>query len=414
MPILVQCSSCRGKFHAPDESAGRHAKCPKCHETLLIPFGSDANRTDSTTVSLDEYALAEQPTRTTPSEQAVPCSSSCPLCGAAIREKAVLCVSCGYDFRTGERLETEFVHRRPELGQDCSLRAWSRAVVRCVRNRPTLLRLAAAIALIAAPFFLHYPVYKLFSALGLLAGDAPGRAMGLMICAWLYGLFSLTCLAGALVAVRTAVQDSILAALGLWVVLIIAVGFVSSVLHKAMFGALYQKTALYSVEAQNRTGEDCLQCEVDFGPRYSGPLRYAGVAGGCANGSRSVCGGFPDPAPTEATVYWKTASGVEHTQTVALKSLRGKALAHVTYVFILGYDGIVRAAPFTHEELLAQRDAKFACDNGPTYCVGVKNLTKGRLSDVAVRFDRYQVNAGSYVDAPGRGNSFVFSFGLPY
>jgi hypothetical protein len=86
----------------------------------------------------------------------------------------------------------------------------------------------------------------------------------------------------------------------------------------------------------------------------------------------------------------------------------------VTYVFILGYDGIVRAAPFTHEELLAQRDAKFACDNGPTYCVGVKNLTKGRLSGVAVRFDRYQVNAGSYVDAPGRGNSFVFSFGLPY
>ncbi len=175
-----------------------------------------------------------------------------------------------------------------------------------------------------------------------------------------------------------------------------------------------RETAYYSVEVQNRTGEDCVECEVDFGTRYSGSSRYAVVGGGCANDNRSLAGGFPDPGPTEATVHWKTKSGVEHTQTVSLESLRGKELDDATYVFILRYDGTVRAAPFTLADRLAFRDAVLACDDGPNYCVGVKNLTSGLLSDVAVRFDRYQVNGGSYVDAPGKGNSFVFSFGLPY
>lgn len=37
MPIKVQCSGCGGKFHAPNEAAGKRAKCPKCTAAILVP-----------------------------------------------------------------------------------------------------------------------------------------------------------------------------------------------------------------------------------------------------------------------------------------------------------------------------------------------------------------------------------------
>jgi len=36
MPIAVQCSRCGGKFRAPDEAAGKRAKCPKCSASIEI------------------------------------------------------------------------------------------------------------------------------------------------------------------------------------------------------------------------------------------------------------------------------------------------------------------------------------------------------------------------------------------
>jgi hypothetical protein len=33
---------------------------------------------------------------------------TCPSCGQPVAANAVLCVACGYDFRTGKRLSTAF------------------------------------------------------------------------------------------------------------------------------------------------------------------------------------------------------------------------------------------------------------------------------------------------------------------
>ncbi len=44
MPIAIVCSSCRGKFKAPDNAAGRTVKCPKCGSAIDVPNQPDEVR----------------------------------------------------------------------------------------------------------------------------------------------------------------------------------------------------------------------------------------------------------------------------------------------------------------------------------------------------------------------------------
>ena len=37
MAIVVHCNKCGSRFKAPDNAAGRDAKCPKCKATIMIP-----------------------------------------------------------------------------------------------------------------------------------------------------------------------------------------------------------------------------------------------------------------------------------------------------------------------------------------------------------------------------------------
>lgn len=39
MPISVLCPSCDAQVNAPDSAAGKRAKCPKCHELMILPGG---------------------------------------------------------------------------------------------------------------------------------------------------------------------------------------------------------------------------------------------------------------------------------------------------------------------------------------------------------------------------------------
>src|SRR5262245_25649039 len=36
MAIIAQCPSCRARIRAPEQAAGRKAKCPKCHMSLTV------------------------------------------------------------------------------------------------------------------------------------------------------------------------------------------------------------------------------------------------------------------------------------------------------------------------------------------------------------------------------------------
>jgi hypothetical protein len=81
--MRFDCPSCGRTLNVKDEYAGKKARCPGCKEVLTVPFAPEA--------------AAPQPAAA---------ASACPSCGARLSEGAVLCVSCGYDLRTGQKLQT--------------------------------------------------------------------------------------------------------------------------------------------------------------------------------------------------------------------------------------------------------------------------------------------------------------------
>lgn len=87
MPITVTCQ-CGKSFQAKDELAGRTMQCPSCGAGLHIPGGGNMG---------DLLTEAGLETRT---------GDSCPNCNAELPENAVLCVQCGYNIQTGQRMQT--------------------------------------------------------------------------------------------------------------------------------------------------------------------------------------------------------------------------------------------------------------------------------------------------------------------
>ncbi|MBI5863811.1 MAG: hypothetical protein HZB38_04760 [Planctomycetes bacterium] len=41
MPIEIHCNHCGKLVRAPDDAAGKHGKCPTCHQTVYVPTPSD-------------------------------------------------------------------------------------------------------------------------------------------------------------------------------------------------------------------------------------------------------------------------------------------------------------------------------------------------------------------------------------
>ncbi len=101
MPIRVKCQ-CQQQFDAPDHLAGKTVKCPKCASPIRIPNPTASTRTAPTPPSLMAGLLDEVGVK-----QRV--ATGCPGCGAGYAPDAVLCVECGYNFRTGRRMETKSI-----------------------------------------------------------------------------------------------------------------------------------------------------------------------------------------------------------------------------------------------------------------------------------------------------------------
>jgi hypothetical protein len=74
MPITVTCGGCGTTLKVKDELAGRKGKCPGCGAVLTIP----AADTEAT--------------------------SQCPTCGGPLPPSAVMCVNCGTNVQTGDRV----------------------------------------------------------------------------------------------------------------------------------------------------------------------------------------------------------------------------------------------------------------------------------------------------------------------
>lgn len=125
MPIKVSCS-CGQSFAAKDEMAGKTVKCPKCKQPLTIPRAGSAGRPSAPRGQGASAGAAQQAARANPqptprvqpaggdlgdlfdeigiAAAAPDAGPPCPSCGKALKRGAVLCVECGFNLQTGQRL----------------------------------------------------------------------------------------------------------------------------------------------------------------------------------------------------------------------------------------------------------------------------------------------------------------------
>ncbi|MDB2686288.1 zinc-ribbon domain-containing protein [Mariniblastus sp.] len=103
MPIKVKCGSCSAQFKAKDELAGRRVKCPKCQNPVVIkkPTRAAAPAAPKRAANPLLDILDEEDVRTRTS------GPICDNCGSEVKPGAVICIDCGFNLETGDRLETE-------------------------------------------------------------------------------------------------------------------------------------------------------------------------------------------------------------------------------------------------------------------------------------------------------------------
>jgi len=109
MDIHVTCK-CGKRLRVKQQHGGRQGKCPACGTVLDIPNQGDP----SVNHGPEDHP---GPEIAAPSQTGKP--AVCPSCGKGITAKAVICVECGLDLRTGMKLTRETTtHSRPTARVD--------------------------------------------------------------------------------------------------------------------------------------------------------------------------------------------------------------------------------------------------------------------------------------------------------
>lgn len=99
MPIRMQCQ-CGQVLGVKEEFAGKVVKCPKCQTAMRVPQPQAAGAAAGGSQALgggldslfDDVGIKSAKDR----------APTCPSCRAVVQPNAVLCVNCGFDFRSGE------------------------------------------------------------------------------------------------------------------------------------------------------------------------------------------------------------------------------------------------------------------------------------------------------------------------
>lgn len=102
MSGTFNCSACNRAYPWKPELAGKKARC-KCGAVMQVPASLEA-APDEPSLDALESAIPPPPADAPPLPAAAP---QCPACSAQLPEGAVLCMACGYNLRTGQRVTTE-------------------------------------------------------------------------------------------------------------------------------------------------------------------------------------------------------------------------------------------------------------------------------------------------------------------
>lgn len=111
MPIKFKCNQCQHVLTVPDNLAGKTGKCPKCQNALKVPVpkaAAPAPVIDPRMNSLlNEVGVVQ---RTGP---------VCPSCQCDIQPGVVVCVRCGFNLQTGQKVSGyDAKIERPEFDND--------------------------------------------------------------------------------------------------------------------------------------------------------------------------------------------------------------------------------------------------------------------------------------------------------
>jgi hypothetical protein len=98
--IAFECPSCSQALEAPDECAGQVIQCPACEQEITVPAAPAAEEAAPLSVL---GALDSEPEESA----APPAEGGCPGCGAELAEGAAICIQCGLNIKTGEKINTD-------------------------------------------------------------------------------------------------------------------------------------------------------------------------------------------------------------------------------------------------------------------------------------------------------------------
>lgn len=132
--ITFYCPHCSQKLEAPEEGAGRSIACPTCSEQIQIPATEPPKEAPKETPEEAAEETPEEAAEGAPEKAAkeggekkwrLPRTqgarlggrdrtrtqsrgaAECPECGASLATDAVLCVGCGLNLETGEKVRTD-------------------------------------------------------------------------------------------------------------------------------------------------------------------------------------------------------------------------------------------------------------------------------------------------------------------
>jgi hypothetical protein len=100
--IKFACPSCQQHIQCGPEYAGMEIPCPVCQAPMAVPSPVGAVVAAAPAPVL-QRAVAPPPPPPAPEETA-PAGVACPNCGGAVAPRAIMCIKCGTNLKTGQKM----------------------------------------------------------------------------------------------------------------------------------------------------------------------------------------------------------------------------------------------------------------------------------------------------------------------